>query len=220
MTRNVKMGVYIRKTTDGEVQTPFNFYTNLRATEKMKFVNEVTNLVLTDNYYTVIKDMIFDYIIINIFTDVDISEINEAPDSINRIETLLEETNIVDIVKANMADGLLVELEDAVEKNIEYRTGIHNNSLTDSISKLLKTIEKKIDGVDTQNMMDLATKLNGLSGELTVDKLVEAYSHTDAAQKYQTELAERRERQNGVLDAMNIDPNVIDMVSQRIKEGR
>lgn len=220
MTKNVKMGVYIQKTADGENNISFNFFTNLSAVDKMKFVNEVTNLVLTDNYYTVIKDMIFDFVIINIFTDIDISEISEAPNSISRIEELLETTNIVEIVKANMEEGLLFELKDAVDKNIEYRTGIHTSHISDSISKLLNTIESKISGIDTQMMVELAEKLTGISGDLTVEKLAEAYSNTDSAKKFQTELTERKEKQAQIINDMKVNKNAVNKILQMVTEGK
>lgn len=220
MTKNVKMGVYIQKTTDGENNVSFNFFTNLSAVDKMKFVNEVTNLVLTDNYYMVIKDMIFDFVIINIFTDIDISEISEAPNSISRIEELLETTNIVEIVKANMEEGLLFELKDAVDKNIEYRTGIHTSHISDSISKLLNTIESKISGIDTQMIAELAEKLIGISGDLTVEKLAEAYSNTDSAKKFQTELTERKEKQAQIINDMKVNKNAVNKILQMVIEGK
>lgn len=216
MSKNeVKMGVYTRKTTDDNVQCSFNFTTDLNIIQKINFINRVTSLVLTDNYYTVIKDMIFDFIVIDIFTDVDISEITDSPNSIIMIEDLLENTNIVKIVKGSMVDGLWDELKDAVEKNIEYKTGIHVSPLSIAINKLLGTIEKKINEIDTQSMMDLATKLNSISGELTADKLVEAYSHTDAAIKHQVELENYRKQKAEELDKFRTD--VLSKVTKEVK---
>lgn len=174
MNKNVMTGTYIDYANDNKLVN-FNFYTNLYAYEKIKFVNTVTDTLISNNYNHIIKDMIFDFTIISVFTNVDISEIVEATDSLFRIENLLEETNIVDIVKANVDEGLIEELNKAVNMNIEYRTGIKLNNINDSLSHLIKTIEKKIENIDTSAMMEIAEKLNGVAGELTPEGIVKAY---------------------------------------------
>lgn len=174
MNRTVKMGVYNR---NGEENT-FNYYSTLRAYDKLKFVNFVTDTLIDGNYNFVIRDMIFDIAIVHIMTDIDVSNILESADVVNQIEDFLDETNIVEIVKAN-ADDLIEELNDAVDKNIEYRTGIHKNPITESLSHLLDTLEKKVSGVDTDSMMKMAQVIGNMSGELTADKVLEAYSKSD-----------------------------------------
>lgn len=172
---NLKTGFY----SHNEDKIEFNFKIDLRAEDKIKFVNFVTEILVDDNFNWIIKDMIFDYGIINIFTDIDNSEIKDSSNVINQIENLLQETNIVEIVKANVVEGLIGELEDAVERNIEYRTGVHRNNFTDALSNLIKTVNKKINGINIEDMMALAQKFNGISGELTADKIVDAYAKSD-----------------------------------------
>lgn len=172
-----KMGVYTRN----GFEFPFYFRTSLRAIDKMRFVDAVTNLVVGDNYNSVIRDMIFNFNIINIFTDVDISDITdpENDDAINMIEDLLDETNIVEIVMANAQTGLIAELNKAVDDNIAYRTGIHKNPLTESLSNLVNTIERKLDGIDTDAMMKAAQIFSGMTGELTPERMLDAYANSD-----------------------------------------
>ena len=57
MKRTVKTGVY---TYNGAEET-FAFYTTLRAIDKINFINAVTNILVGDNYYPVIRDIIFDF---------------------------------------------------------------------------------------------------------------------------------------------------------------
>ena len=57
---------------------------------------------------------------------------------------MLNTTNIVDIVKANVREGLIDELSQAIDDNVEYRTGVHHNPVTESISHLVKTVENKV----------------------------------------------------------------------------
>lgn len=187
-----KMGIYTRNGLEFE----FNFHTSLRAVDKMRFVAGVTDLVVSDNYNSIIRDMMFNFNIISIFTDVDISDITdpENNDAINMIEDLLDETNIVEIVIANAQSGLIAELNKAVDDNIEYRTGIHKNPLTESLSNLVNTIERKLDDVDVDSMMELAQIFGGMTGELTPERMLETYEKSDLFKKnYQKMLADREQ---------------------------
>lgn len=175
MNKNVKMGVYTRNGKDNN----FYFYTSLSAFKKMQFVNAVSELVVGTNYNSVIRDMIFDYEIIDIFTDVDTNEITKSTNSIDVIEQMLDETNIVKIVKANAKSGLIDELNKAVDDNIEYLTGIHKNVIADSLSHLLNTIEKKIADINIDEMTNAAKVINDIKGDFTPEGFLEAYSKTD-----------------------------------------
>lgn len=184
---NVKTGVYTR---NGE-EISFNFYTSLRAKDKVRFVKSVVGTLVGDDYLHVLKGLIFDYYVIDIFTDVDTSEVPQAIDAINAIEDIVIETNIVEIVKANAEAGLIEELEKAVELDIEYRTGIHSDPIAESLSSLLNKIEEKIEGFDLDSLMGAADALSGISGEFTPDKMFEAFANTDIFTKKQgREIAE------------------------------
>ena len=153
----------------------FGYKTDLSIKEKNAFVMNVCDTIIGDDYHSLLKDLVFDFQIINVFTDVDLSGVKDADDTIDWVENFVNNTNIIDIVKPNLKAGLLGELENAVDTNIEYRTGIHKNALNEALSSLIKTLESKIEGVDTKAMMDLAGALSGVGEELTMDNLVQSY---------------------------------------------
>ena len=176
MNNEVKTGVY---TLDGE-DTPFAFYTSLNAYRKAQFVNSVSDMLIGDNYNYVIRDLAFDFCIVAIFTDIDTSDVQDADDGITAMEEFVDKFKpVVDIVKANSVDGILDELHKAIDLNVEYRTGIHINPISSSLASLLDTIERKVDDIDLDSMMNLAQSMAGISGELTADKLLDAYSKTN-----------------------------------------
>lgn len=190
ITKNVKTGAYTYKNES----VPFNFYTELRAVDKIKFINAVCDTLIDTNYYSVIRDLVFDFQIVNVFTDVVVPELQDSPSPISIIEEFLDDTNIVEIVKANVDKKLIAELEKAVDENIEYRTGIHKNTLEDALTSLLHTVEQKINDVDTEGMMEMAMKLNSISDELTPERMLQAYSETDM---FKNRIYEKeQERQN------------------------
>lgn len=190
ITKNIKTGAYTYKNES----IPFNFYTELRAVDKIKFINAVCDTLIDTNYYSVIRDLVFDFQIVNVFTDVVVPELQDSPSPISIIEEFLDDTNIVEIVKANVDKKLIAELEKAVDENIEYRTGIHKNTLEDALTSLLHTVEQKINDVDTEGMMEMAMKLNSISDELTPERILQAYSETDM---FKNRIYEKeQERQN------------------------
>lgn len=184
--KEMKMGVF---TYNGESQN-FSFSTSLSAYEKMMFVKTVVgNLVDDSGYDVVIRDLIFDFAIIEIFTNIDTGFINvkdEDGKDINPIiliEHFLEESNVVDVVKANMEDGLIEELNHAVDLNVQYLTGIQVNPLNDAIASLISTLEKKANEVDLGSMMDMAQKFNGMTEDFNLNNLVNAYMNSDVHKK-------------------------------------
>lgn len=213
MDKNVKMGIYTRN----GVENTFNYFTALSATDKLKFVKYVTNTLVEDDYNSVIRNIIFDYAIIKFFTQVDVSDIDNSANVIDDIEDFLFETNIVNIVKANVDTDIIEELNSAIDDNIAYRTGIHKNPIAESLSNLLNTVEKKIDGIDTKSMMKMAKVLSGISGELNADKVLEAYAKSDLFKKNREELTKSKESEKMNADEM-ID--VIQEVAENKKKTR
>lgn len=189
--KEVKTGTYVHMTENGEETRNFNFYTELSAVNKLKFVNSVIDILIDENHYnSVIRDLIFDFYVIDIMTDVDTSELKSSPTFLNDVEKFLEETNIIDIVIANVRPSLFVELNKAVDDSIEYLTGIHSNPLNEAITSLVNTIEKKINEVDLDSMMVMAQNFANMTKDLTLDKAMDAYYATDAHKKNMSEIDE------------------------------
>lgn len=180
MEMNMKTGVY----TYNDESINFSFYTDLSSANKLKFVNSVVSLLVDETHYnSIIRDLIFDYYTIKIFTTVDTEELDNSPNFTDDVEDFLLSTNIVETVKANAFPTLLDELNSAVDKSIQYLTGIHPSPITDSIASLISTLEKKINEVDLDSMMGMAQKLVGITGEFTPESIVEAYMNSDTHKK-------------------------------------
>ena len=177
MMNEFKRGVYTNTNTDEVYE--FGYKTDLTVSEKVYFVNNVMAFVVGEYFYPMVREMIVDYAIIQYFTDV---EFNEDL-NFDQIEQILAETNIVDIVKMNMKDGLLDELNRMIDVNIEYKTGIRMNRVDTMVEKLLDVIRAKVEEIDVQKVASLAEQLNGVKDELTPDRIVEAYMNSELNQK-------------------------------------
>lgn len=179
----------------------FNFKTSLSAYEKQLFVRTVVSNLIDDmGYDVIVKDLIFDFAIIDLFTNIDTSFVdvkeNDEDDiyPISLIEHFLEETNVVSIVKANMEDGLLDELIRAVNLNVQYITGIHINPLNEALANLVSTIENNINKIDLDNAMDMIQKFSGMTEDFTVDNIVKAYIDSNTHKKNLAEIAAVKEK--------------------------
>ena len=193
--KNAMTGTYIR---NGEFYD-FKFGTGLSAYDKLVLVNSVVDTLVSDNRYdSIVKDLITDFNIVRVFTDIDTSFINVKDDDgndinpINFIEEFLDETNVVDVIKANMEAGLLDELNKAINLSIEYRTGVHENSLNEALANLVNTIEKKINEIDLGSMAEFANMFSGISGEITPESIVNAYMASDFHKKNIVEIEETK----------------------------
>ena len=199
----------------------FNFATDLSAHDKTVFVRTVVDTLVDDTTYdSIIKDMLFDFAIVMLFTDIDTSFTKMMDDDgeeisvLIPIEQFLEETNVIDIVKENMKVGLLEQLENAVDKSIEYRTGIHPSPLNEALASLINTLEKKIEEVDLGKAMEMAQKFAGMTGKLTPESVVNAYMNSDVHQKNLEEIAESKKNE------IKIDENLGEAIRTVIEENK
>lgn len=214
MMNEMKTGTYIR---NNDTYT-FKFYTDLSMFKKLKFINSVVDTVISEeNYNSIIRDLTFDYMLVKFFTDVDTEEIQNSANMIDAIELFLSETNIVDIVKANAFPTLFDELNDAVDKSIEYRTGIHPNPLNEALSSLLSTLERKIDSFDMNGAMEMASKFSGMTGEFTPESIVNAYMNSDVHKQNLVEIAEAKKNKKNEI---KISENLGEAVRTVVKENK
>lgn len=214
----MKMGVF----TYNEESRNFNFKTSLSAYDKQLFVQTVVDNLIGEGIYNVIlRDLIFDFVIVEIFTNIDTSFINmkdEDGNDINQIipiEHFLEQSNVVEVVKANIEDGLLEELNRAIDLNIQFLTGIQPNSLYDAFANLLSTLEKKIGEIDLSSAMEMIKKFSNMTDEFNVDNIVKAYMNSDVHAKNEEEIAKAKKKK--VKTAKNIE-NAIESVDKDNKE--
>lgn len=196
---DVMNGTYFK----GEDAIEFNFYTNLTYSQKLGFVNSVTDIIVDgENYNYIIRDLVFDFFIIDTFTNFDTSYVYED-DFLGNAEQLLKETNIVDVVKANMEIGLLDELNKAIDLNVEYKTGIHPNVISDALSNLIKTLDNKVKDFDVDSMMDMAKLFTGMTDEFTPESIMNAYMASDVHKNNVIEIEEAKKQNADFAEDMD-----------------
>ena len=216
----MKTGVYIHN----EDSYTFKFYTDLTTSKKLKFVNSVVDLLVDETHYnSVIRDLVFDFYVVNIMTDIDTTELVKSETFSDDVEEFLLSTNIVDIVKANAFPSLFIELNNAIDDSISYLTGIHKNPLNDSLSSLFYTLEKKIEEVDMSKAMEMANMLNGMTGEFTPESIVNAYLKSDTHKQNLAEVAKSKKNKKNKKHKKNeikIDENLGEAIRTVVRESK
>lgn len=204
-------------TRNGE-EIEFNYYTNLSMSKKVAFVSAVTDTVVSDDYYyPMLKDMMFDFQLVSFFSDVDtgIDFDNDSAELLDEIEEFLFETNVADILKLNIDFDVLTELYDSVDKAIEYKTDIHPSPIADGIASLLDTVEKKFDGIDMDSIKDMANVFGKLQGNITPEKMLEAYAKSDVFKQQRDEVAEKQAKRDAAMEKVreNVNKNTFSPLS-------
>lgn len=224
-TNNTKTGVYFYN----DESHNFEFTTTLSIKEKITFVNTVVNTVVDDNYNSLLRSIMFDFMIVKTFTDIDTSflkvedEYGNIITDIDLLEKFLDETNIVDVVKVNMEFGLFDSLNEAVDKAIEFRTGIHPSPIADAVSSLLSTLENKVNEFDMGSMMSMAQKFAGMTGDLTPESLINAYMGSDTHKNNLVEIEKAKKNKKNKKSKKNeikIDENLGEAIRAIVEENK
>lgn len=160
----------------------FRYSTDLTASQKIAFVESVIGLLIDEDemdYNGIIRDLAFDYVMIAVFTDFDTSYI----DNLDDMEKVVKNTNIVEILKEEVSQDLIDELNKAIDQNIYYKTGINLHSVENSISDFVNIFNNFVKDIDVDKIKESFDAVRNISNSLTVDKIVDAYTKSSLMNK-------------------------------------
>ena len=182
----------------------FNYYFDVPMSRKIAFVNSVVDAVVGDNYYyPMLKDMMFDFRLIQLFSDIDTGVVNYGDsdeDVVDQIADFVERTNAADVLKVSISFDVVQMLYDSVDKMIEYKTGIHPSPIVDGIANLLDTVEKKFNDIDVDAMTGMAKVFGKLQGDITPDKMLDAYAKSDIFKKQHEDIVNKQNERDKKAD--------------------
>ena len=166
-----------------EKEIDFKYRTELTLQQKVSFVNFVLGVIFDDDYcFSIIKNEVFDIALIYMFTDV-LKYDEDFTFSLNNIEEMLNTTNVIEILKKEIDNDLIKDLNEVIDINIAYKTGVNVNSISTSFSSLLKTIENKVSDFDVDEFSNTLKKFGDITNGMSPDKIIELYTKTDAYKK-------------------------------------
>lgn len=195
----VEVGVYHR----GDEEIAFAYKNDMPIGMKVAFIDSVVDVVAGDDYYyPILKDLIFDFQLVNVLTDieVDIDDGLNIMQQLNAVEEFMNGCDIADVLKINLDIDMLMELYDGVNRAIEYKTGIHPSPIADGIASILKVAEDKMRGFDMDSVSDLAGVFSKLQGDITPEKMLEAYANSDVFKKTAKDAVEKQEKRSKAFD--------------------
>ena len=187
-----------------EKEVDFQYCTELNLQEKVDFINGVLQVLFqNDYYYSILKQKVFDFMLINFFTNV-IKNEEEFDLTLIKMDNIVINTTIIDVIYDKVDKNLIQELYDAIEVNIEYKTGIHKDELSTTFSSLLKELNDKVSNLDIENLVSSLGKLGDISNNATLDKILDAYTKTDAYKKnYQKTLRNKNKEIRQLKEKVN-----------------
>lgn len=199
--------------------TEFNYCYDIPMSQKIAFVDSVVNPVVGDDYYyPMIKDVMFEFRMIQFFTDID-TDVVDGDDVIDQIVKFLESNDAADVVKVSVNFGVIQELYEAVDKAIEYKTGIHPSPIADGIASILDVVENKLSRIDVDGMQDAMRVFGKLQGDITPDKMLEAYANSDVFKKMHDDVVKKQdERDKKAEDRLNIVKGNLSLDAGEIKK--
>ena len=166
-----------------EKEIDFKYRTELTLQQKVSFVNFVLGVIFDDDYcFSIIKNEVFDIALIYMFTDA-LKYDEDFTFSLNNIEEMLNTTNVIEILKKEIDNDLIKDLNEVIDINIAYKTGVNVNSISTSFSSLLKTIENKVSDFDVDEFSNTLKKFGDITNGMSPDKIMELYTKTDAYKK-------------------------------------
>ena len=166
-----------------EKEIDFKYRTELTLQQKVSFVNFVLGVIFDDDYcFSIIKNEVFDIALIYMFTDV-FKYDEDFTFSLNNIDEMLNTTNVIEILKKEIDNDLINDLNEVIDINIAYKTGVNVNSISTSFSSLLKTIENKVSDFDVDEFSNTLKKFGDITNGMSPDKIIELYTKTDAYKK-------------------------------------
>lgn len=183
----------------------FNCYLDIPMSRKLAFVDSVVDPVVGDDYYyPMLKDVMFDFRMVQFFTDIDTGVV-DGDDTLDQITEFLERTNAADVVKVSVNFDVVQGLYDAVDKAIEYKTGIHPSPIADGIASILKMAEEKLSSIDVDSANAMAKVFGNMQGNITPDKMLEAYANSDVFKKMHGDAVKKQdERDKKAEDRLNV----------------
>lgn len=216
---NVKTGVFTYKNKEYF----FNYFTDIDISKKISFVNGVVDTIVTEkHYHPLSRGIVFGFQLINVFSDALSNFKDENGEdkefSLVEAEDIIMNTKIVDIIMGNIKVGLIDELQDSIDKDIEYKTGIHRNPLGEAVASLLGTLEGRVKDINLSELMGFAKVFKDIPIEdMTPEKLWDAYAKSDAFKKVRAEINEKSQKENNNVIKIT---EAIEDVQKPKKRGR
>lgn len=156
--------------------------------DRIKIIKDTTRIcIIDDDYFSCLKDVAFNIALINVLTDIDLGDM-----SIDDTEDFIKNTDVITTIKNIVGENFIKELKQEANYNIEYKTGIHEDSISKCVSDFFKILNEKI-RFDQTKANAILEKLNSLDFEkLDINSLVDSYIKSEEFKNNKAELVDTK----------------------------
>lgn len=159
---------------------PFKYKKSISLQDRVMFVNNVLDVLFkNDNYYSLLTDKVFDFMLVAMFTDI-LEEDEDYTFSLHRVEEIVSQTDLLNILYENIDEMVLAELKETIELNIEHKTGIHRYDVGNAIYSLVNALEQKVNEVNVGELENTLRQFTDVSGGLSQTSIIDLYTKTQA----------------------------------------
>lgn len=160
------LGIY--KMNDTNVE--FRYKTKLGVLEKDLFVENVMSYICPSQgvYKHILRDFYFKMVMIAMYTDIQMNNKN-----LKEIEDLIANSDIIEFLESRISADELEEIKKAISYAIEAWCGVKENNILDSISSVIKGIEKTVSNIGENDFGNFMKKFSEM--DLDAKTIVDEY---------------------------------------------
>lgn len=181
----------------------FEYISNPSIVDWQNFARRVTLFLVnegTKEYYSLLKDIVFDFVLIYEFSNVSVDHIlGSSGDQYDLMEEYVHGNSIASIIKDAYGADAIDRAKNAIDDMIAYKTGIYENRAIKAFASLADYASAYIKNIPIDDMQEFVNRVNNMQGEITADKILEAYAKSDAIQNTVSEIADRHAVADGKL---------------------
>lgn len=165
---------------------PFKYKKSISLQDRVMFVNNVLDVLFkNDNYYSLLTDKVFDFMLVAMFTDILWEDKilwgdEDYTFSLRKVEEIVSQTDLLNILYENIDEMVLAELKETIELNIEHKTGIHRYDVSNAIYSLVNALEQKVNEINVGELENTLRQFADVSGGLSQASIIDLYTKTQA----------------------------------------
>lgn len=176
----------------------FNYVKNPNRSELQEYVDAVVNVLVADgHYHPLMRNIVADFLLIYIFSDIDVHDILESNDA--AMEEYVNSNTIAAVIKDGFGTDLTNEIMEAIDDGIAYKVGFYKNPVSVEFAKLINKINNFATQINVDDMEKFIKNVNSIEDNLTADKIVNAYATSEEVATLYKEADKRREKQNDAI---------------------
>lgn len=168
-----KTGKYLNKKTGDFIE--FKYRDDLSPVDIQNFAIKVSKILVNNGeYYSALRDLVFDLTLINEFSDVDIDDLINAENQWEVVDDYIKNNTVASEIRIALGEDIINKLNSAVDDSVSYKTGIVKNKLVEEFAVFLSNLNTLISNAnmeDISSYIDMANAVKEIENNADGGKL-------------------------------------------------